>query len=275
MKDVNCELQHTIKNQSDFGRPRIKIKEANITFPDKDLRLDISKVRISIFDLKKGIGLPTLLTPSLAEEIGIHLGDGFLSSKRYEYRLKGHKIDEKWYYIDYLKYLYKRLYNLDVNIKDYSDTIGFEVSSLALWEFKVKVLGIKPGRKDNLVVPEIIKVNDEEILCAFLRGFFDTDGSIAFLYKSGKGNYYPCITITQKSHKIIEEVAEILTMLGFSPRFYRNRQETQLMLNGYAQFKYYEDKIGWNSPKHLNKIIRWKEMFIGGHSSTARIKDCG
>src|SRR3989344_5214349 len=142
--------------------------------------------------------------------------------------------------------------------------MGFEISSLALWEFKVKVLGIKPGRKDNLVIPDIIKVNDEKILCAFLRGFFDTDGSVAFLFKYGKGNYYPCITITQKSHQIIEEIAEILRMLGFSPRFYRNRQETQLMLNGYSQFKHYEQKIGWNSPKHLNKIARWKGMFIGG-----------
>lgn len=245
-------------------KTRIKIKEVNITFPDRDLRLDISKVRMSTFDLKKRIRLPTHLTPLLAEEIGIHLGDGFLSSKRYEYRLKGHKIDEKWYYIDYLKYMYKFLYNLELNIKNYSDTIGFEISSLALWDFKVNVLGITAGRKDNLVVPDIIKVNDEKILCAFLRGFFDTDGSVAFLYKSGKGNYYPCITITQKSHKVIEEVAEMLRMLGFSPRFYRNRQETQLMLNGYSQFKHYEEKIGWKSPKHLNKIIQWKEKFIGG-----------
>ena len=275
MQPINWKVQSKIKNQSAFGHSRIKIKEVNITFPNKDLRLDISKVRRSIFDLKKGIILPIHLTPSLAEEIGIHLGDGFLSSKKYEYRLKGHKVDEKWYYIDYLKYLYKFLYNIDINIKNYSDTIGFELSSLALWEFKVKVLGIKPGRKDNLVVPDIIKVNDEKIICAFIRGFFDTDGSVAFLYKSGKGNYYPCVTITQKSNRMIEEIAEILKMLGFSPRFYRNRQETQLMLNGYAQFKHYEEKIGWNSPKHLNKIIRWKEMFIGGHSSTARIKDCG
>src|SRR3989344_8199138 len=139
MKNISYELQHKIK--SEFANSRIKIKDTNITFPDKNLRLDVSKVKMSSFDLKKGVRLPTHLTPMLAEEIGIHLGDGFLSSKRYEYRLKGHKIDEKWYYIDYLKYLYKLLYNLEVNIKDYSDTMGFEISSLALWEFKVKVLG--------------------------------------------------------------------------------------------------------------------------------------
>lgn len=212
--------------------------------------------------LRKELGCLPAFTPLLAEEIGIHLGDGFLSSKKYEYRLKGHKIDEKWYYIDYLKYLYKFLYNLELNIKDYSDTIGFEISSLALWDFKVRVLGIKPGRKDNLVIPDIIRVNNEEILCAFLRGFFDTDGCVTFLYKYGKGNYYPCITITQKSHKMIVEVAEILNMLGFSPKVYRYGEETKLMLNGYSQLKHYGEKIGWKSPKHLNKIVRWKGMFM-------------
>ncbi len=158
--------------------------------------------------------------------------------------------------------MYKNLYNLDVNIRDYSDTIGFEISSRALWLFKVNVLGIKPGRKDHLFIPEIVKVNDLEILTAFLRGFFDTDGCVSFLAKYGKKNYYPVISLTQKSSKIIGDVAEILKMLGFNPHIYFHRNEHTVVLNGYSQLAHFENLIGWNSPKHLNKVSLWKKSFM-------------
>ncbi len=260
-------------NHSDFGFSRKKIGTKNITFSNSNLTLDITLVRMSTIDMAKNIRLPNKLSPLLAEEIGIHLGDGFLSSKRYDYRLKGHKIDERWYYLDHLKYLYKNLYNIDLSIKNYEDTIGFEIYSQALWDFKVKVLGIKPSPKNNLTIPDIIKVNNEQIITSFLRGFFDTDGSVSFLTKYGKMNYYPVISLTQKSSQIVEEVAQILQMLGFNPHVYHHRCEYTVVLNGYSQLFHFERTIGWNSPKHLNKIARWKQMFDGGHGLMVRMGD--
>jgi len=253
-------------NCSDFGRSRVKIKPTNITYNISNLLLNTAKVKISGFDLKKRIILPTELTPLLAEEIGIHLGDGFMSEKRNDFRVKGHKTNEKYYYLDYIKYIYKYLYNINLNIKNYKDTIGFEIYSKALCQFKRQILGIMAGSKDDLSLPEIIKVNNEEILCRFLRGFFDTDGHVAFITRYGRKNYYPTIGIEQKSRNIINEVAEILSMLGFNPKVYNYDFRNVIKLHGYSQLRLFEEKIGWSNPKHLKKVKQWKELFNGGHS---------
>ncbi|MBU0460236.1 MAG: hypothetical protein KKH52_02775 [Nanoarchaeota archaeon] len=247
--------------QRNYGKSKIKIKDKNITFRKSSLVLDASKINFSHKDKKKCIILPSKLTPLLAEEMGMHLGDGFLSASKYDYRLKGHKLDEKWYYVDYIRHMYKQLYNIDVKLKNYSDTIGFEIYSKALWEFKVCVLGINPGRKDDICLPEIIKVNDEDILRRFIRGFFDTDGSVYFMDTNGTGNFYPRLSITQKSKQIIDDLGNIFRMLGFSPKVYHYKTESHVILYGYSQLKHYENEIGWSSPKHLKKVRRWKEMF--------------
>jgi intein/homing endonuclease len=235
------------------GFSKITINETKITFTSENLNLDVSSVSFSGVDIKKNIQLPNLITPQLAEEIGMHLGDGFLSAKKNDYRLKGHMKDERYYYLDYIRYIYKFLYNIDLKLKDYENTIGFELYSKALWEFKVKVLGIVPGRKNNISMPDILKVNNKQILTSFIRGFMDTDGSISFV-KNG----YLCISAGQKSHQILKDIAEVLKMLGFSPRLYRYEPYSVLVINGFLQFKHYEETIGWSSPKHLKKIQQWK-----------------
>ena len=245
-----------------FGTSKIKIKTMSITYLPSSLHLDSSFISMSHHDKKRSIVLPTKLTPQLAEEIGMHCGDGFLSSKKNDFRIKGHKIDEKTYYENHIKNLYKKVYNLDVNVVEYSDTIGIEIYSKALKEFKIKVLGIKPGRKDNLQIPECIKVKDSSILTSFVRGFFDTDGTIYFMERKGL-RIYPRLSITQKSKKIVEETYEILNLLGFSPRIYYHKDGyTEVVLYGYSQLKYYEKIIGWNSPKHLKKVKEWNRRFM-------------
>ncbi len=243
------------------GESIIKPSQAKILFKKRSLDFDVSPIKLNSYDRKKGVILPTRLTPLLAEEMGMHLGDGFLSARRKEYRLKGHKIDEAEYYLTYVKNLYKTLYNVDVNIKKYFDTIGFELSSLAIWKFKVNILGIQPGRKDKIRVPEVVKVEDKNILASFLRGFFDTDGSVAFLVKYGIKSYYPCISAAQKSPGFIEDIAELLRMFGFFPRVHHYRDSSRIVINGFSQLRHFERQIGWSSTKHLKKVARWKKMF--------------
>ena len=73
-----------------------------------------------------------------------------------------------------------------MNMRDYSDTHGFEITSKGLWEFKNKILGIPAGRKDNIELPDIIRVNDVKILTSFIRGVFDTDGNVYFRTNFGR-----------------------------------------------------------------------------------------
>ena len=244
-----------------FGERKKILDNIKINYKNNDLNLDISKVNFSKYDLSKGIKLPIKLTPELAEEIGMHYGDGFLSAKRYDYRLKGNPEDEQEYYLGYIKPLFKKLYNCDLRVKNFKTSFGFELYSRAIWEFKTKILGIKPGEKYNLFVPNKLKVNNIKILSAFIRGLFDTDGSISFKSKYGYIRYYPAIEISLTSKKVIKDVAEILSMMGFKPWVGFNKRYGRISLYGTEVFKRYEELIGWSSPKNLNKVKDWKERY--------------
>lgn len=223
--------------------------------------LNVEKVNTSFFDKRKKISFPKILTPDLAEEIGIHLGDGFLSKKRNEYRLKGGK-DEKEYYGGFVKPLYKKLFNIDVKVREYESTYGFEEASQGLWKFKTEVLGIPAGRKDTIRCPEFIKNQTQKIQVAFIRGLFDTDGSVSFLSKYGYKSYYPCISLTSKSKFLIEDVKIILTNFGLNPKVFQDRKRYWcIYLNGYERLARYSRLIGWDNPKYIKKINNWKERY--------------
>lgn len=149
-----------------LGESRTKLHKINITYNNSNYKLDISKIKFDNFDNKKNTKLPHKITPQLAEEIGIHLGDGFLSNKRNDYRLKGNKLDEKEYYDLFIKKLYKDLYNLNISLKEFDSVYGFEMDSQALTEFKNKVIGLPRGSKtqNKIRIPYILKINDIQIL---------------------------------------------------------------------------------------------------------------
>ena len=120
-----------------LGENRTNLPNINIKFKNKIPKFDVSKIKLSKYDQKRNIKFPNKLTPELSEEIGMHLGDGFLSERKNEYRLKGDK-KEKEYYDKFIRNLYKKLFNLDLNIKEYETTYGFELCSKDYGNFKIK-----------------------------------------------------------------------------------------------------------------------------------------
>lgn len=253
------------RKQNVFGESTKKLNNINITFKNKNYNLDIKQIKLTFLEKKKGLKIPPKITPKLAEEVGMHLGDGFLSSKRPDFRLKGNKKDEREYYDNYIRKLYKSLFNIDLNIREYESTYGFELYSRSISEFKSRVLQLPTGRKyDKLKIPEIFKINDINIITSLLRGLFDTDGTINFQSRYGYHKYYPQISITQKSQTLIKDVYEILKMLGFNPSLSITKDYFNISLYGYSSLKKYMDLIGFSNPKHLRKINDWKQY--GGRS---------
>src|SRR3989344_1805236 len=87
------------------GRIRVRKEESNKLeleneefFTNKKVEFDNSIVNFSKSDKIKNIILPEELSPELAEEIGIHLGDGCLSLNRKYFSVKTNKKE-----IDYMK----------------------------------------------------------------------------------------------------------------------------------------------------------------------------
>jgi hypothetical protein len=245
-----------------LGENRTKLPDVNIDFEAPVPVFDTSNIKFNKYDKEKRLKFPKRLTPELAEEIGMNIGDGFLSDKKKEYRLKGNK-NEKGYYDYFVKPLYKKLFNLDLNIKEYETTYGFELYSKAFWLFKNEILGIPAGRKNNINLPEIIKVNDKRILVSFIRGLFDTDGSISFTQSYGDYvNYYPTISLTLKSKNLMFGVYDILAMLGLKPRIYPATFDCwRIDLNGYNRLAKYSNLIGWSNPVKRDKVLKWKNKY--------------
>jgi intein/homing endonuclease len=205
----------------------------------------------------------------LAEEIGLSIGDGYVSNKRFEYRLKGNKKDEKEYYKNYVKPMFKELYNINLNISEYGSTVGFEIYSKALWEFKTKVIGLPIAPKKTIRIPAVLKVNDKEILCSLLRGLFDTDGNIYFRSQGANKSYYPRVSFTTISKDLADDLIEILKMLGFKPKLYLDSKIKKknsnlrytVVLCGYANFELYKKLINTKQPKNIYKLKTWEERF--------------
>jgi hypothetical protein len=228
-------------------------KENEYYFINKEVSLDLKEITFTSSDIRKQINFPNKMTPELAEEIGIHLGDGCLSKSRNYFSVKTNKKEED-YVINFLFPLYKKLYNLDLKLMRLESVSGFEIYSKAFCEFKNKSLGIPYGEKVHKIkVPEsILKTKDKEIYRAFIRGLFDTDGCISIIKKD-----YPMISITIKSEELIKKVSEMLTMIGFIV----NHSKERININGKVMLEKWIKEIDSNNPVKIEKL-RWASRIV-------------
>lgn len=220
----------------------------NNYFRNHKIIFNHSDIEYSKNDIKKGIKIPRELTPKLAEEIGIHCGDGTLPNKKYYFSVRG-DIKEEEYYSKFILKLYKDLFNINSKLIKRGSVHGIEFSSKVIYLFKNKVLNLPIGEKVNRIdVPScIMNCKDKKIIQPFIRGVFDTDGCISFRTNRD----YPFISILIKSKKFMYNLNTLLKKLGFIPRFYNNNN---IIINGPIQLKKWYEEIGSSNPKHLNKI---------------------
>lgn len=108
--------------------------------------------------------LPNKITEELAEETGLHLGDGtmnfYKNKKRIKglFSLRGHIFDDREHYDIRIKGLYKNIYNLNISLRTSKKTgvYGFQKWSDEIVNYKHKELGLPLGKKDTkLSIPKI------------------------------------------------------------------------------------------------------------------------
>lgn len=202
----------------------------------------------------KKIAFPEKMSPELAEEIGIHLGDGCMSFNRNYFSVKTNKKEEQ-YVTKFLFPLYKKLYNLDLKLMRLESVSGFEIYSKALCEFKNKIIGLPYGEKvHKIIVPELIlKTKNKKIYTGFIRGLFDTDGCVCVVKKD-----YPVISITINSEVLIKKVAEMLKLMGFISHY----NKKSIYLNGKIMLNKWIKEINSNNPVKINKL-NWASSITG------------
>ncbi len=250
-------VRKIIKNRMGKRLRRIleKIETHKDYFTNNFPHLDTTAVPCSKNDLKRGIKLPQVMDELLAEEIGVHIGDGTLVTKRnyFSVRVSVNELE----YSNHLARLYFQLYNLKPKVFIRGSICGFEIYSRAIFEFK-KSLGLPPGKKKDIDIPAILKESrNMKLISACIRGIFDTDGCVYFM-KDGK---HSKIIVYSQSAKLIESLTFYLDKMGFEPKVYDAGRK--IMLYGVPMLKLWVEKIGTSNPKHYLKL---KQIISGARS---------
>lgn len=218
-----------------------------------------------------------------AELVGLSFGDGGLTfrtnSKRVKFQLRGDLKEEKENYDNYIA----PLFNKEVMIPVFGRNIGFvynkrmnfygiSVESVKIEKY-LNYLGIPSGVKEELFVPGWIKA-DNNFSKRFLRGYFDTDGSIScqrnYSIKNNKYHTQIRISAVSISKNLIIEIAKILKESGFkyvlterephSKDGFNRKKSYGIKICGGIQVNKWFNEIGSNSSKHITKYQVWKKF---------------
>jgi intein/homing endonuclease len=116
--------------------------------------------------------------------------------------------------------------------------------------------------KNERCVPDWIKYGSYEIKTAFLRGFFDADGS----YCLNRAKYDYRVRFGQVEKQIIRDIKDMLESLGFKtgkllgPYEYKEDAKPyyEVQVHGRDQVKDFNEIVKPSHPdKQLNSIIAW------------------
>lgn len=153
-----------------------------------------------------------------AELSGAIIGDGWINSKKSNLFISGHPTEDKEYYDNRIVRLMEKTLKRKIKTTafPYWGTYGIGIYRKKEIERFIR-LGIPVGKKSTKIdVPEAIKKSGEEIQRSFLRGLFDTDGTIYFMKQ--KDEYKrPRIRIASISKNLIKSVKNMSKQFGITP----------------------------------------------------------
>lgn len=239
--------------------------------------LDVKGVELSYNDLKRGLKIPNLLDESLAEDIGIQIGDGWISNydqvKRSIVGCCGNRIEDRIYFERFVIPLKRGLFNLSLNLKEnrLAGTCYIKFGSKGIVNFYTKTIGLNPGKKSNIPIPKIILESPREVQLACIRGIADTDFSLSFKRDFKGVHRDPYIKLVSASSILVEQVKEILdanklnntAIFNFKKRIRgRDKVYTQsyIAVHGKKNLEKWISLIGFHNPVQITRYLVWKEF---------------
>lgn len=213
----------------------------------------------------------------LAEIMGIHIGDGCISeNSRYsEYYLGGDLTEEREYHDTWVGPLFNKkilipFFRTKANYKEHPKVgiYGFHIFNKKLTQF-FNSLGIESGPKLNVCIPPAI-MKSKKLLKRFLRGLFDTDGSLYFDKNYSAKiqiNNHPIIKLGTVSEKLAKDVFNSLKWIGLNPRIknpYKGKRDKHkvhtVLIYRKQDIQLFIDKIGFKNSKHYTKWQVFKKI---------------
>jgi hypothetical protein len=209
-------------------------------------------------DIRNNIKLPKSITEDLAEEVGIHIGDGNLNNIKtkqgwnsYQYRIDGNLTDEFLYHNEFIKPLMRKLYNCNGYqvITRNRNSIQSNFRSKLIFCYKNKIFGLPIGSKINIEIPEPIFENDQfakRCIVGILDTDFNLNRNISF---NGQLN----------SLKVIKQMDNLLTKFSISHLCKIYGRIGKINIRKEDSIKILEE---WklHNHKHISKYLIWKEF---------------
>lgn len=198
----------------------------------------------------------------LAEEIGLHIGDGSMNFYKGKglYQLRGHITDDRVHYDTRISFLYESLFGIKISLRKMPSTgvYGFQIWNNDLAKYKHSILGLPLGKKYHINIPKKIMA-DKTLAKSFLCGYFDTDGGLYLEKKYGK--LYPRLEMNTISKNLAEQISILLTKLNFRHVKYTEKRKKygwqdlyRVRINGIEMTKRWFSEIQPKNQKHINKF---------------------
>ncbi len=213
-----------LKKNMSIGQIAEILNIAQSTVYDRLLRLGIKSIRSQKegFNNKRlDISIPRKFSKELSEFIGIMLGDGHLTSTQVAVTL-GNKEES---YVNYVSELVNKIFKIKpkiLRLKKGYFVVYFGSTEVVRWLLSMGLVFNKVRQQVDVPVWIFSNHNWME---GFLRGFFDTDGSV---YKLKFGIQ---IAFTNRSLPMLKSIHRCLTLLDYNPskislfRVYLTRKE--------------------------------------------------
>jgi len=202
------------------------------------------------------------ITPEKAEICGIFAGDGTLyktTDSGFVLEIRG-GTDEVLYY-RHVKLLFENLFNRKIKIlkRKYKGgfTIGIRLCGKLVMDVFHNTFNFPIGKKSRTVkIPSfILNSKKPEIWKSYLRGEFDTDGSI-YIKKTGNKNRYkqPVVSFTSLSYTHLLQIKDLLDRLDFNS--WIEKSNFRVRLCGWSTIKRFLKLINPNNERHWKRVKR-------------------
>ena len=199
----------------------------------------------------------------LGEACGIFAGDGSLyaTARSYVLEVRGSR-DELPYYSAYVKPLFEKLFSRKLVMirRSYGKghVIGIRVCGKEAMRLFHTFLEFPIGKRaHNVKIPKLV-FNNHECWKAYVRGVFDTDGSV-YLRRTGKNYKNPIIEISSRSIAHLLQLREILRDLGFA--FWLEKGNFKIRIAGRKNVERFFKEINPHNNAQLERyrkiMLRW------------------
>ena len=194
----------------------------------------------------------------LAELIGILLGDGTVGvypskkySTHYELKITLDKLYEQEYII-YVYKLLKKVLNEEAILKHRKES---GASDLFIFKKEIVTLLIELGLKNSpkwkrAIIPK--EFVNKKLGKYVLRGYFDTDGTVALT--NNNGTLYPRLEMKISPSPMQKQLQQILDYYDFKYGTYQiGKDKVRIQMNGKEQLLKWKKRIGFSNFKHQSK----------------------